>query len=89
MKPSIANKILKRKVKNGRSVGHWCGACHKTSNDKVRMARRKEDSILEYERVLARVSVPFSSLGVPVYICACFFLLAIGGALMVVSMWYL
>jgi len=76
-------------VKNGRSVGYWCGACYKTSNDKVRMARRKEDSILESKRVLARVSVPFLGLGVLVYIRACFFLLAISGALMVVSMWYL
>ena len=53
------------------------------------MARRKEDLVLEYERVLARVSVPFSGLGVLVYICAFFFLLVVGGALMVVSMWYL
>ena len=70
-------------------MGHQCGAYHKASDDKIRMTRRKEDSVLEYERVLLRVSVPFSGLGVLVYICAFFFLLVVGGALMVVSMWYL
>ena len=50
------------------------------------MARKKEDLVLQYERVLARVSIPFSGLGVLVYICAFFFLLVVGGALMVVLM---
>ena len=70
-------------------MGHQCGAYHKASDDKIRMTRRKEDSVLEYERVLLRVSVPFSGLGVLVYICVFFFLLVVGSALMVVSMWYL
>ena len=70
-------------------MGHRCGVCHKAPDDKVRMPRRKEDSVLGYERVLVRVSIPFLGLGVLVYICTCFFLLTVGGALMVVSMWYL
>ena len=70
-------------------MGHQRGACHKASDDKIKMARRKEDSVLEYERVLARVLVPFSGFGMLVYICTFFFLLFVGGALMVVSMWYL
>ena len=59
---------------NGRSVGHWCGAYHRASNDKV---------------IMARVLVAFLGLRVLVYICACLFLLAVGGALMVVLIWYL
>ena len=59
---------------NGRSVGHWCGTCHRASDDKV---------------IMARVLVPFLGLRVLVYICACLFLLAVGGALMVVIIWYL
>ena len=40
-KSSITSKILKRQMKSERSVGHWCGAYHKTSDGKVRIARRK------------------------------------------------
>ena len=29
-------KILTRWMKNGSSVSHWCGACHKDSNGKVK-----------------------------------------------------
>ena len=51
--------------------------------------KRKEDSMPVYKGILVRVFSTSSGLGVPVYICACFFILAVGGVLMVVSMWFL
>ena len=51
--------------------------------------KSKEDSMPKYEGIFVRVFSTSLSLGVLVYICACFFLLAVGGVLMVVSMWYL
>ena len=51
--------------------------------------KRKEDSMQMYKGILVRVFSTSSGLGVLVYICACFFILAIGGVLMVVSMWFL
>ena len=53
------------------------------------LEEKKKIQYLECERVWARISVPFLGLGVLVYICACLFLLAVGGALMVVIIWYL
>ena len=53
------------------------------------LEEKKKIQYLECERVWARISVPFLGLGVLVYICACLFLLAVGGALMVVLIWYL
>ena len=37
-KSFTTSKILKRQMKSERSVGHWCGACHKAFDGKVRMA---------------------------------------------------
>ena len=39
MELSYVSLTLKRLSVKGRRMGHWCGACHKTSDGKVRMAR--------------------------------------------------
>ena len=40
-KLSTTSKILKRQMKSERSVGHRCSAYHKTSDGKVRIAKKK------------------------------------------------
>ena len=40
-KLSTTSKILKRQMKSEISVGHRCGAYHKTFDGKVRIARKK------------------------------------------------
>ena len=58
MESSIANLILRKQMVKGRIVGHRCGACHKASNAKVRMARMRNE-VLGYQCVQTRVFVPF------------------------------
>ena len=42
--------ILRKQMVKGRIVGHRCGACHKASNAKVRMAKMRNE-VLGYQCV--------------------------------------
>ena len=38
-------------TKSGRSVSHWCGACHKTSDGKVRYLEKKKKKKIQCENM--------------------------------------
>ena len=72
----------------GKRMGHRCGAYHRTSDAKVRMARIGI-AIAEYQLLWIRICVPVSLVSwICIYIGAYLFLLAVGAALMVISFPY-
>ena len=72
-------------MKNGRSVGHRSGACHKASDGKVKIDRKEKK--VQYQNMgvyQLKFQYLLRSWGAGIYICTCSFLLAVGGALMVI-----